>query len=171
MDYNDIPPAEMVNPPSSSSDSESESSENDIGSDSDDEMNVGTNELKENHSSTLPIDIYVFRPYTLMKLDYKLHKRASEYPTARSGHRVIATESNLYSLGGYNPRTALTAARRGLCLLFQELWCFNFATNKWKLHMSPNLGEMPRELASVALALHNNILIVSIFFMLFIIRT
>lgn len=106
---------------------------------------------------------YTFQPLKLIKVNYKFLAPGVDFPVSRSGHRVIASESHLYSLGGYNPRSALSAARRGLCLLFQELWSYNFSTNKWKLLLNgENAQSMPRELASNALAIHNNVLIVSI---------
>lgn len=125
---------------SSSSDSSSSSS-----CDSDDDMDMDREE-------------YVFRAYDLVKINYKLNK-SEEFPVSRSGHRVIASEGHLYSLGGYNPRSARAARRHGGCLLFQELWSFNFATGKWKLLMDSRTRNMPQELASNALAIHNNLLI------------
>lgn len=107
--------------------------------------------------------IYKFQPSRLVKCQFKEKHTAGGFPLARSGHRIIASKSHLYSLGGYNPRSALIAARRGRCLLFQELWSYNFATNRWKLELNAdNAINMPTELASNALAIHNNVLIVSI---------
>lgn len=110
-----------------------------------------------------PRPIYTFQPARLIKCQFKEKHSAGGFPLARSGHRIIASKSHLYSLGGYNPRSALIAARRGRCLLFQELWSYNFATNRWKLELNAdNASNMPTELASNALAIHNNVLIVSI---------
>lgn len=107
--------------------------------------------------------IYTFQPARLVKCQFKEKHCIGGFPLARSGHRIIASKSHLYSLGGYNPRSALIAARRGRCLLFQELWSYNFATNRWKLELNAdNASNMPTELASNALAIHNDVLIVSI---------
>lgn len=104
--------------------------------------------------------MYTFQPARLVKCHFKEKHVNGGYPLARSGHRIIASKSHLYSLGGYNPRSALIAARRGRCLLFQELWSYNFATNRWKLERNAdNASNMPTELASNALAIHNDVLI------------
>ncbi|KAH8297428.1 hypothetical protein KR044_011709 [Drosophila immigrans] len=104
--------------------------------------------------------MYKFQPARLVKCQFKEKHCIGGFPLARSGHRIIASKSHLYSLGGYNPRSALTAARRGRCLLFQELWSYNFATNSWKLELNAdNASNMPTELASNALAIHNDVLI------------
>ncbi|BFG03244.1 kelch domain-containing protein 10 homolog [Drosophila madeirensis] len=103
---------------------------------------------------------YSFQPLRLVKCAYKDKHCAGGFPLARSGHRIIASNSHLYSLGGYNPRSAVNAARRGRCLLFQELWSYNFATNLWRLELNAeNADNLPVELASNALTIHNNVLI------------
>ncbi|XP_017865846.1 PREDICTED: kelch domain-containing protein 10 homolog [Drosophila arizonae] len=108
--------------------------------------------------STRPM--YSFQPARLIKCQFKDKHCIGGFPLGRSGHRIIASKSHLYSLGGYNPRSALTAARRGRCLLFQELWSYNFATNHWTLELNAdNASNMPTELASNALAIHNDVLI------------
>lgn len=104
---------------------------------------------------------YSFQPLRLIQCFYKNRHDSCTYPIARSGHRIIASESNLYSLGGYNPKSRTNAMRRGACMLFQELWAYNFATNRWKLLQNADNSDMPRELASNALAIYNNVLIVS----------
>ncbi|XP_030558605.1 kelch domain-containing protein 10 homolog [Drosophila novamexicana] len=104
--------------------------------------------------------MYSFQPARLIKCQFKDKHCIGGFPLGRSGHRIIASKSHLYSLGGYNPRSALTAARRGRCLLFQELWSYNFATNHWSLELNAdNASNMPTELASNALAIHNDVLI------------
>lgn len=109
---------------------------------------------------------YSFQPLRLIQCHYKNRHDSWSYPIARSGHRIIASESHLYSLGGYNPKRRTNAMRRGACMLFQELWAYNFATNTWKLLHNADNCEMPRELASNALAIYNNVLIVSIIFII-----
>ncbi|KAI8038490.1 kelch domain-containing protein 10 homolog [Drosophila gunungcola] len=103
---------------------------------------------------------YAFQPLRLVKCQYREKHVSGGFPLARSGHRIIASNSHLYSLGGYNPRSALNASRNGRCLLFQELWSYNFATRTWKLELNAdNASNMPVELASNALTIHNNVLI------------
>ncbi|KAK7090561.1 kelch domain-containing protein 10-like [Littorina saxatilis] len=51
-------------------------------------------------------------------------------PTGRSGHSMVADESNLYVLGGYNPLGRVLNLGRPTVL--EELWQFNLATRKWK---------------------------------------
>lgn len=97
---------------------------------------------------------YSFKPLQLVRCHYK-HRNLFSYPIARSGHRIIASESHLYSLGGYNPN------RPDDCMLFQELWAYNFATSRWKLLLHGANSDMPTELASNALVIYNNVLIVS----------
>ncbi|XP_055919312.1 kelch domain-containing protein 10 homolog [Eupeodes corollae] len=144
MDWNNLNQNQAdQNDTSSSSSSSSESSSS--SSSSDDDMDMDRDE-------------YVFRAYELTKVNYKLQK-SDAFPVSRSGHRVIASDAHLFSLGGYNPRSARNSAMRGRCLLFQELWSYNFATKKWKLLMDSKTKNMPQELASNALAIHNNLLI------------
>ncbi|XP_005190212.1 kelch domain-containing protein 10 homolog isoform X2 [Musca domestica] len=102
---------------------------------------------------------YSFQPLRLIPCQYKAHHDAGEFPIARSGHRIIASESHLYSLGGYNPNRTPNVTRFDACMLFQELWAFNFATGRWKLLLNAENSEMPRELASNALVIYNNVLI------------
>ncbi|XP_017054276.1 kelch domain-containing protein 10 homolog [Drosophila ficusphila] len=112
--------------------------------------------LRESYARPL----YTFRPLQLVKCQYREKHLPGGFPLARSGHRIIASNSHLYSLGGYNPRSALAASRRGHCLLFQELWSYNFATRTWRLELNAdNASNMPVELASNALTIHNNVLI------------
>lgn len=114
------------------------------------------NRYRELHKPT-----YSFQPLRLIRCQYKSRHDIGEFPIARSGHRIIASESHLYSLGGYNPNRTPNVTRRGACMLFQELWAFNFATSRWKLLLDPDNSDMPRELASNALVIYNNVLIVS----------
>ncbi|XP_075166906.1 scruin like at the midline isoform X2 [Haematobia irritans] len=102
---------------------------------------------------------YSFKPLRLMRCQYKSRHEAGEFPIARSGHRIIASESHLYSLGGYNPNRTPNSSQQDACMLFQELWAFNFATSRWKLLLDAENSEMPRELASNALVIYNNVLI------------
>ncbi|KAL8585937.1 hypothetical protein ACOMHN_061098 [Nucella lapillus] len=49
-------------------------------------------------------------------------------PAGRSGHSMVSDESNLYVFGGYNP---LGRINQGQPTVLDELWKFNFATEKW----------------------------------------
>jgi hypothetical protein len=62
-------------------------------------------------------------------------------PAPRSGHRIVADDSNLYSFGGYNPHGAHPHLG-----LYRELWRFNLATRKWSLLKSGD--SCPEETAS-----------------------
>ena len=118
--------------------------------------------MKRQQSQKKPL--YSFQPLRLIQCHYKNRHDRWEYPIARSGHRIIASESHLYSLGGYNPKRPTNVMRRDTCILFQELWSYNFASNKWKLLQNADNSHMPRELASNALVIYDNVLIVSIFY-------
>ncbi|XP_059226065.1 kelch domain-containing protein 10 homolog isoform X2 [Stomoxys calcitrans] len=102
---------------------------------------------------------YSFKPLRLIRCQYKSRHDVGEFPIARSGHRIIASESHLYSLGGYNPKRTPNNTQRDACMLFQELWAYNFATSRWKLLLDAENSAMPRELASNALVIYNNVLI------------
>ncbi|XP_068143978.1 kelch domain-containing protein 10 homolog [Drosophila tropicalis] len=116
--------------------------------------------LQQQHQQFKLLRPYSFQPLRLVKCHYKEKHSPGGFPLARSGHRIIASNSHLYSLGGYNPRSASVAVRRNRCLLFQELWSYNFATNRWKLELNEECANnMPVELASNALTIHNNVLI------------
>ncbi|XP_077196512.1 kelch domain-containing protein 10 isoform X2 [Paroedura picta] len=78
-------------------------------------------------------------------------------PPARSGHRCVADNANLYVFGGYNPAESEGPENENYPL-FRELWRYNFATSTW--HQMGTEGYMPRELASMSLVLHGNNLLV-----------
>ncbi|XP_033153670.1 kelch domain-containing protein 10 homolog [Drosophila mauritiana] len=152
------------------SDSEFEEMYSDEWSSSSDEQDEGTElsksvlnvflspDQQSQVASQLPM--YAFQPLRLVKCQYRDKNIPGGFPLARSGHRIIASNSHLYSLGGYNPRSAMSASRHGRCLLFQELWSYNFATRTWRLELNAgNAANMPVELASNALTIHNNVLI------------
>lgn len=105
--------------------------------------------------------MYTFRPYELVKVDYKCYKGffdkgINSYPRPRSGHRIVCNDSDLYCFGGFNPNVG----SRGRQPLFQELWKFDLFTKKWNIIYSPGTEGMPVELASNAVILKNNMLIV-----------
>lgn len=74
-------------------------------------------------------------------------------PEARSGHRIVVDEGNIYCYGGYNP-TSPTAgsANRGRNMdefpMFRELWRYNLASNQWEELQTT--GSIPNESASYA---------------------
>ncbi|CAB0029666.1 unnamed protein product [Trichogramma brassicae] len=79
-------------------------------------------------------------------------------PKARSGHRIVCDEKNLYSFGGFNPNISAddpdmqdNPSWSYSRPLFKEIWKFNFATKRWKL--LPCERTMPNELASNAVIL------------------
>lgn len=105
---------------------------------------------------------YIFKPFHYEKV---VPNPWSRVPCSRSGHRIGADSSNLYSFGGYNPwmRIELDEDDDDYYPLFQELWKFNFASKTWIKF--PNSYSLPTELASSALVLHGNVLMVFIFYL------
>ncbi|XP_019870567.1 kelch domain-containing protein 10 homolog isoform X2 [Aethina tumida] len=106
---------------------------------------------------------YSFRSF---KFEEIVPSQKKHVPHPRSGHRIGADSSNFYSFGGYNPTITnsdnLDAEDDGFLVwsypLFQELWKFNYASRQWtKFKISETL---PLELASNALLLHKNYLMV-----------
>lgn len=104
--------------------------------------------------------MYTFKPYKMVPLKYDKNLK---YPAARSGHRIICTESNIYLLGGFNPEMASIARPAAACL-FTEFWKYNIATRKWELLVDRKTKNMPRELASNAIVMYRNAVIVSIMY-------
>lgn len=101
--------------------------------------------------------MYTFKPYKMVPLKYDKNLK---YPAARSGHRIICTESNIFLLGGFNPEMASIARPAAACL-FTEFWKYNIATRKWELLVDRRTKNMPRELASNAIVMYRNAVIVS----------
>uniref|UniRef100_A0A671R0C4 Kelch domain-containing protein 10 n=2 Tax=Sinocyclocheilus TaxID=75365 RepID=A0A671R0C4_9TELE len=80
-------------------------------------------------------------------------------PPARSGHRCVADNTNLYVFGGYNPDYDESGGSENEDYpLFRELWRFHFATGTWQQIRTE--GFMPTELASMSAVLHGNNLLV-----------
>lgn len=133
----------------------------DSSTNSESESEIGSSTFSNQRIRMPNKPIYTFKPQRLMKCNYKKNCAPRDYPFARSGHRVVASESHLYTLGGYNPSNS-NAAIHGSGMLFQELWRFNLATKRWVLLHNPSTNRnMPGELASNALIISNNLLIVS----------
>ncbi|CAG9834106.1 unnamed protein product [Diabrotica balteata] len=114
----------------------------------------------ENDSDGVPYSFKVFRYEKIVP------NKACKLPFPRSGHRIGADSSNFYSFGGYNPLVRDVVSQREdeddfwiqSYPLFQELWKFNFASKEWTKFK--NSETLPMELASNALILHGNILMV-----------
>lgn len=106
---------------------------------------------------------YTFRPFDLTKVVYKCYdglfdRGINAYPKPRSGHRIVCNDSEIFLFGGFNPATA----RSSNTMLFQEMWRFDKFTKKWKLWFGPRdeCEQLPTELASNAMALENDMMVV-----------
>ncbi|KAJ4427110.1 hypothetical protein ANN_24725 [Periplaneta americana] len=101
--------------------------------------------------------MYTFRPFVFIKIVPKLLEGLPNAPKARSGHRVVCDDKNLYSFGGYNPSIHNDPDIRDDPVwlesrpLFKELWKYNFASKMWKRVACK--GSIPNELASNAVIL------------------
>lgn len=116
-------------------------------------------ECEKDSNSLNQLESYTFKPFDFQKIT---PNPECKVPFPRSGHRIGADSSNLYSFGGYNPwiRTDENDDDEFYWTypLFQELWKFNFASKQWIKY--PNSHSLPNELASSALILRGNILMV-----------
>ena len=74
-------------------------------------------------------------------MKWKIEKtcRKGEAPRARSGHRIVYYNGQIFTFGGYNPES--TAEQ-----LFKELWKFNLITKTWQ--SIKITGDIPNTLAS-----------------------
>ncbi|OQV13924.1 hypothetical protein BV898_11918 [Hypsibius exemplaris] len=61
------------------------------------------------------------------------HPKGRTRSTARSGHRIVADEANLYSFRRYNPTHQPSNETHDL---FGEVWGFNLVTRQW-IKLSP----------------------------------
>ncbi|XP_041977708.1 kelch domain-containing protein 10 homolog [Aricia agestis] len=99
------------------------------------------------------LDDYIFEPFKVIKVK----SRGTSLPRARSGHRIVCDDTNIYCFGGYNPSLPLN--RRNMSNptwtpdrpLFKELWSYCIASRKWKEHKV--IENMPDELASNAMCM------------------
>lgn len=105
--------------------------------------------------------MYTFKPFIFRKHQTNCIER----PKARSGHRIACDQRNMYSYGGFNPVISDTdpemrndEAWITSKPLFKELWRFNLSSQRWK--RLPGQESMPNELASNAIILRGNTLIV-----------
>ncbi|XP_031841008.1 scruin like at the midline [Nomia melanderi] len=105
--------------------------------------------------------MYKFKPFV-----FKKHNANSvERPKARSGHRIVCDEKYLYSFGGFNPCISDSDPDMqndqvwiSSKPLFKEVWKFNLISQQWT--RLPGQENMPKELASNAVILTGNFLIV-----------
>ena len=107
---------------------------------------------------------YKFTPFVFVKCEANVSNNKFRVPKARSGHRVVCDEKNLYSFGGYNPfvhndsDTTEDPVWEENRPLFKELWKYNFASKIWK-RLSCR-GAIPNELASSAVILKGGTLMI-----------
>lgn len=103
---------------------------------------------------------YRFRPYELRRVNHKRKVGPNKSkPYARSGHRIVCSDSALYCFGGFNPNMAVVNDYDGdASSLFQELWKYDFIRNEWTILMDPS-NDLPKELVSNAMILHGDLLI------------
>jgi hypothetical protein len=95
-----------------------------------------------------------FLSTNLLQFIEVLPSNCSIKPHPRSGHRAIATESDLWIWGGYYPADADQPER-----MFQELWRYNFALCRWTLEQTT--GDGPTQtLASHSMCLYRHLLLV-----------
>lgn len=103
---------------------------------------------------------YCFRPFEVRRIK-RLSGLKKSRPFPRSGHRIVCNDSALYCFGGFNPNMAVVNNDDDdASSLFQELWKYDLIRNEWTLLMDPS-NDLPQELASNAMILHDDVLIVS----------
>lgn len=104
---------------------------------------------------------FIFKPFKVCKVVYKSRTR----PRARSGHRIVCDDENIYCFGGYNPALRVRGDESWSPQrpLFRELWSFSIANRTWTEHSIEN---MPDELASIAMCMYGKNLMVIILIIL-----
>lgn len=129
-------------------------------------VDVSAEEMSaENADSSTSLEVssrneYCFRPFEMRRIKQKrLIGPKKSKPYARSGHRIVGNDSALYCFGGFNPNMAVVNNDDDeTSSLFQELWKYDFIKNEWTLLMDPS-NDLPQELASNAMILHEDVLI------------
>ncbi|XP_078488171.1 kelch domain-containing protein 10 [Ciona intestinalis] len=91
------------------------------------------------------------------KLEPKNQGHSCSLPVARSGHRCVADDNNLWVFGGYNPDIRIINGQPSDGLL-REMWKFNLTTKVWK--QLPSHENMPAEVASHAVFRHGKHMLV-----------
>lgn len=103
------------------------------------------------------LPIYTCQPGRLVQCHFKQKHKANAYP--RTCQRIVATNSHLYVLGGYNALNHVPLDN--MFRNFQELWSFNLATKRWKQELdSDNVG-FPESFFISAIVPFNSMLLVS----------
>lgn len=116
--------------------------------------------IDPNPSRLFERKIYNFTPFKFERIKSRT-KNKNQKPTERSGHRIGANSGNFYSFGGYNPALDEIDNNEENGLLYpllREIWRFNFASRTW--YKYPNTKSLPSELASNAIIIHRNLLMV-----------
>lgn len=98
---------------------------------------------------------FIFRPFKLVKININSDKNGNIVPAPRSGHRIVCNDGNMLCFGGFNP----DYHRQGRQFLFHELWKFNKYREQWSLVLDSQ-SEMPRQLASNAVILEGDMMMV-----------
>lgn len=108
------------------------------------------NILPLNSCWSLRVDVFFFFFYIISHLNILFTVSVGHRaPPARSGHRCVADNSNLYVFGGYNPDFDESGGSENEDYpLFRELWRYHFATGSWQQIRTE--GYMPTELASMS---------------------
>ena len=84
------------------------------------------------------LQITVTQEYFKMKWKIEKPSLKTERPSARSGHRIVYYNGQIFTFGGYNPTSETQT--------FKELWKFNLITKTWqKMEIS---GDIPNTVAS-----------------------
>lgn len=103
--------------------------------------------------------MYTFRPFVFVKCVPKVVGDRYYGPKARSGHRIVCDDKNLYSFGGYKPLVIENQVwLGGNSPLFKELWKYNFASKLWKRLLCNET--IPNEVASSAVILAGSIMMI-----------
>lgn len=93
--------------------------------------------------------VTIMWPLTFIQSFFPPHSLGHRTPPARSGHRCVADNTNLYVFGGYNPDYDESGGPENEDYpLFRELWRYHFATGCWQQIRTE--GYMPTELASMS---------------------
>lgn len=112
---------------------------------------------------------YVFRTRNIVSLFDEENVNSCLYPKGRSGHRITACETYIYTFGGYNPNDDDTENENEVRYeegevipenrLFKEIWRFNLVTKRWTgLNMKKH--QFPSELASITLQKWGNYMVI-----------
>uniref|UniRef100_A0A8B9HIM7 Kelch domain-containing protein 10 n=1 Tax=Astyanax mexicanus TaxID=7994 RepID=A0A8B9HIM7_ASTMX len=89
------------------------------------------------------------QPCPSLRIPNRFLREGHRAPPARSGHRCVADNTNLYVFGGYNPDYDESGGSENEDYpLFRELWRYHFATGTWQQIRTE--GYMPTELASIS---------------------